>query len=479
MFTTRGVAAALAVALAVAGSPLPAEADHDRNRIEQLMAGANGNPAVQFVELKMLADFQNCQGTATDSIQTPEPFCAESGPGASLRFFDAAGTQVQEFRFPGNTPVGLKDRRILIATAEFAALGTTPTPDFIMPPHVVPDSGMVCYTSRPGTLLTVDNCLHYGAFAGRAPDVGRPAPVLPIAGAVSLRRIHGDEPPDNSLDFALGTPTPTNNADQTGSVPVVPPKPPLTLAAATLPTSRSVQVNTAATAFATIINGGSMPALGCSIALGTGGIPAAFSYQPTDAQNQAMGPANTPVDIPANLGLQNFVIGVTSSAPIPPTDLVFTFDCTTSEPAAVISGVNTLLFSASATPVPDIVALAATADNDGIVKIPGAAGIGVFAVASVNVGAPGSITATADTGSAVLPVILSVCRTDPITAQCLSPPDASATADIGTGGTPTFSIFVTGTGVVPFDPAVHRVRVLFKDASNELRGATSVAVQTR
>ena len=59
---------------------------------------------------------------------------------------------------------------------------------------------------------------------------------------------------DNSFDFTLGTPTPINNAGQTGSVPVLPS--PVTLAAATLPTSRSVQVNTAATVFATIRCGG-------------------------------------------------------------------------------------------------------------------------------------------------------------------------------------------------------------------------------
>ena len=53
-------------------------------------------------------------------------------------------------------------------------------------------------------------------------------------------------------------------------------------------------------------------------------------------------------------------------------------------------------------------------------NIPGTNGIGVFAVATVNVGASGSITASADTGSATLPVNISLCQTNPATGQCIS-----------------------------------------------------------
>ena len=56
------------------------------------------------------------------------------------------------------------------------------------------------------------------------------------------------------------------------------------------------------------------------------------------------------------------------------------------------------VMSASTTPTPDVVALAASADP-GYVDIPGNIGAGAFAVATVNVGAAGAITATADTGS--------------------------------------------------------------------------------
>jgi hypothetical protein len=71
-----------------------------------------------------------------------------------------------------------------------------------------------------------------------------------------------------------------------------------------------------------------------------------------------------------------------------------------------------LLLSASNTPVPDIVALAATITNNGIVNVPGTMGTGAFAVATVNVGASGNITASADTGSATLPVNITLCQTN-------------------------------------------------------------------
>lgn len=63
-----------------------------------------------------------------------------------------------------------------------------------------------------------------------------------------------------------------------------------------------------------------------------------------------------------------------------------------------ITGVNTLLLSASNTATPDIVALAATATPTLTAVIPGATGSVAFSVATVNVGSSGAITVTADTG---------------------------------------------------------------------------------
>jgi hypothetical protein len=63
--------------------------------------------------------------------------------------------------------------------------------------------------------------------------------------------------------------------------------------------------------------------------------------------------------------------------------------------AETVQGLNTLLLSASAAPVPDIVGLAATLNNEGIVNIPGEIGTGFFAVATVNLGMGAMITVTA------------------------------------------------------------------------------------
>jgi hypothetical protein len=160
-----------------------------------------------------------------------------------------------------------------------------------------------------------------------------------------------------------------------------------------------------------------------------------------------------------------------------PTDVQINFVCDQSA-AAIVTGLTTLLLSASTSPVPDIVALAATSNNNGIVDIPGPTGSGAFAVATVNVGAGASITASADTGSVNLPVHLFVCQTDPA-GKCFAPAAPTVTTQIDSNATPTFAIFVQGSASVPFDPANNRVFVRFKDAGGVTRGATSVAVRTQ
>jgi hypothetical protein len=253
---------------------------------------------------------------------------------------------------------------------------------------------------------------------------------------------------------------------------------PPTVVSAVLPSSRSVQVGVSATAFATIINLGPGTAMDCGIAPITN-IPAAFTYQTTNpATNAVIGSPNIPANI-AEGAPQSFVFAVTPTAPMAPTDVQFSFDCANSSPAPINTGLNTLLLSASATPVPDIVALAATTTNDGIVNILGTNGIGAFAVATVNVGASGNITASADTGSASLPVNISLCQTDPANGQCVSGIGISVTTIINANATPTFGIFVQGNGTVPFDPAANRIFVRFKDSGDVTRGSTSVAVRTQ
>ena len=250
------------------------------------------------------------------------------------------------------------------------------------------------------------------------------------------------------------------------------------LVAAVLPSSRSVQVGVPATAFATIINAGSSTTPGCNIVPITG-VPGTFLYQTTNpATNQITGTPNTPVSIGPGVA-QSFVIALSPSTAMASTDVRFSFNCANGAFAPIIFGLNTLLFSASVTPTPDIVALGATITNDGIVNIPGSNGAGAFAVATVNVGASGSITASADTGSAILPVNIALCQTDPANGQCISSVGPSVTTQIDANATPTFGIFVGGVGNIAFNPAVNRIFVRFRDGGGVTRGSTSVAVRTQ
>ncbi len=185
-----------------------------------------------------------------------------------------------------------------------------------------------------------------------------------------------------------------------GPPPGLPPErglPPSTLVAAILPSSRSVRVGTAATAFATMINTSQGTASGCRVAP-PANLPAAFTFQTTNpTTNQVIGSPDTPIDIPTGAA-QSFVLALTPSSALAPTEVALSFTCTNSTPAASIPGLNTLLLSAATTPIPDIVALAAVATNNGIVALPSTTGTGVFAVASVNVGASGTLRASAVRG---------------------------------------------------------------------------------
>ena len=250
------------------------------------------------------------------------------------------------------------------------------------------------------------------------------------------------------------------------------------LVAAVLPASRSAVVNAPVTAFATIINTGNSTAPGCSIAA-PGDLPASFAYQPTNPSTNALtGTANTPVSI-AGGAAQSFVIALTPNLAFPPLQVPFSFACTNIVSAPSETGLNTLAFSASATPVPDVVALIATASNDGILHIIGTSGANSFAVATVNLGASSPITASLNTASAMLPLALTLCQTQPNSGQCISPTGATVSTTINANTTPTFAVFGTASGAIPFDPVNNRVFLQFVDSTGAVRGETSVAVETQ
>jgi alpha-tubulin suppressor-like RCC1 family protein len=250
------------------------------------------------------------------------------------------------------------------------------------------------------------------------------------------------------------------------------------LLASVLPSSRSTLTGAVATAFATIINTGSAVATQCRIALPTG-FPAAFSYQTASPANALTGTVNTPVDIEAG-AVQSFVIGITPTTQMEATEIPLVFDCANTQPAPSISGLNRFTLSASATPSPDIIAIASTISNDGIVTVP-VSGSNVFAAASLNIGAAGTLTVQADDGGRGLPLAITLCRNDPATGACAggAVPTTSLSIVYGANDTVTFTIFVKATGAVAFEPALNRVQLRWKTADGITRGVTSAAVRTR
>jgi hypothetical protein len=117
------------------------------------------------------------------------------------------------------------------------------------------------------------------------------------------------------------------------------------LLAAVVPSSRSVQVGSTATAFATIINSGNANAGGCAPAPVTS-VPANFTYQTTDpVTNVLIGSPNTPALIPAG-NSQSFVIALAPNAPVVAVAAVLGFSCNGIDAAPSNAGLNTLLYSA-------------------------------------------------------------------------------------------------------------------------------------
>ena len=251
---------------------------------------------------------------------------------------------------------------------------------------------------------------------------------------------------------------------------------PSPLVAAILPGARSVETGTPATVFATMLNASGAALSACGAALPeTAPSGLSLSFQTTNpATNGLTGTANQPVGLAAG-GAQTFLLSLQSSAPLAAPGLAPVFSCLATQPAPSIPGVDTVDLVFSATPIADIIALAATASGDGVVHVSN--GAGAFAVATIDAGAAASLTVSADTGSAALPVAITLCQTN-AQAQCLAPPAASLPVSFTANATPTFSIFLGATGTIPFAPGSSRIFVRFKDAGGASHGSTSVAVTT-
>ena len=249
------------------------------------------------------------------------------------------------------------------------------------------------------------------------------------------------------------------------------------LLTSTLPTSRSVRVGDLASVFATLINTSADTASNCSVAPDLE-VPASFTYLQTEpGTNQPIpGTEDQPFTI-ASGGIQTLVMAFTASEPLGPLEVPLVFECANTGAAKIVSGLNTVVLSASNNIVADVVALAATSPNPGVVNA-GPGSPGAFSVATVNIGATEVITATPTVSFTTPSTALSICQTNSATGACLSPPTPSVTTNIDANTTPTFSVFVSPSADIVFDPAESRIQVVFSDPTGNVRGSTSVAVST-
>jgi hypothetical protein len=263
-------------------------------------------------------------------------------------------------------------------------------------------------------------------------------------GGVSTFSVTGINPgldPSNAAAFVTGL-TFTAPGSFTGTM--TPIETGNTLFAATLPSSRSVQVGATATAFATILNNGTTTATGCGITPATF-VPAEFSYQTTDpSTNLLTGTANTTVSIPpASAGsgnnLQTFLVAFQANQPMPPTNVALGFSCVNSDTVPTIVGVNSLLMTFDASPVPDVITVGLTPSNDGFARTGGPSGTGLFVTAATNIGVSAALTVRARPSDPAMALTTTVCQTNPNTGQCLSPAAPTATATINQNQNTTWS----------------------------------------
>jgi cytochrome c peroxidase len=211
----------LAIGVVLLLSPSRAVATDDENHIQEIMAGVNGNSRIQFIVIKQEGG-GNLWG----------PQSGETQSRVMLVFFDAAGRETGKFKFPHNVPPDTNPQ--LLATQDFANLPGAPTPDFIMPPFLNPIGGMVCFTNNPlnPNAFPRTDCVAYGNFPAAQTRndsggcngtvvAGPPTAALPIMNTVSLKRTSTSCGSVPNSDFAINTtPTPTNDAGQTLTIPV-------------------------------------------------------------------------------------------------------------------------------------------------------------------------------------------------------------------------------------------------------------------
>lgn len=272
-----------------------------------------------------------------------------------------------------------------------------------------------------------------------------------------------------------------------------------------LPTARSVQTGTPAGVFASVINSSAVTVEQCTVAFAANTPEAAgtLRFQQVDENGDPVaGSLDIPFEIVAG-ATQSLVLFTVPSGPLSTTDIILDFTCADDGNGNPISarsilGVNTLSLSASDTPVPDIIAVAATLNGQGSVRLLEGQNFEPVSLAAVNFGAgdpaspsPGLSSAAdneatitvrprlslPDTGfQSGTPIKLDICETNSL-GICTSERVRILQTRIGTDAVlfKVRALRIPGIGVANL-PDLVRVFVDFVDTDGVLRGQTSVAV---
>lgn len=204
----RATTTALLGAAALIGFPFAADATFHLMSISEIGAGFGGDPAVQFVEIRL-------DGAGQTNLTNTR-----------LTIFDADGNATVLLLSDHGVPNGASGRNVLYATGAFSG-ATQITPDFLIPAGIVTPTGMICW-GAPGVVPPAPDswdaekpenyidCVAYGGYAqSTRPESGTPTTLAPGDGTQSLTRTKGSgEAGSNDTDFVLATPNVCNNAGE-------------------------------------------------------------------------------------------------------------------------------------------------------------------------------------------------------------------------------------------------------------------------
>ena len=249
------------------------------------------------------------------------------------------------------------------------------------------------------------------------------------------------------------------------------------LLAAVLPNARTVSFGAPATAFATALNISGRPLTGCGPSI-PGVLPGTFGFRPTNpSTNLPSGPEGQLVNIPTG-GSASFVFSFTANQVFSSRTFPIVLRCGNAVASRTTAGVITFTLGVSDFSPPDVIAIAQTLSQDGIVKLPGAGGTTPFVAAAINIGGDRSIVVRPEISGIDLPLTLSICESN-AQAQCLASPTPSVTVEFPRNAAKTFTIYVEipAGSPVPFDPAINRIALKFSE-DGVVRANSSVAVAT-